>query len=130
MGIAFQWRSFKMKSSHILLAVTLVLLTTAVLQTPAAAQANYPHMISVDPDTGKAGDVLVVSGENLEKARVKELYLTDGQKDWKTEVVEQTESSITFKIPADAVTGRFNLMVLTAGAEPRLIEQPVKVNVE
>jgi len=119
-----------MKSSHTLLVVLLALLTTAVLQTTAMAQVSYPHMITVEPDSGKAGDVLVVSGENLAKSAVKDLYLTDGQKDWKTEIVEQTDSSITFKIPADAVPGRFNLMVLTTGAEPRLIEQPVKVNVE
>ncbi len=119
-----------MKSSHILIAMALVLLATAVLSTPAAAQATYPRMITVEPDTGKVGDVLVVSGENLAKALVKDLYLTDGQKDWKTENVEQTDTAITFKIPADAIAGRFNLMVLTRGADPRLIEQPVKVTVE
>lgn len=119
-----------MKSSHILLTFSLVLLIAAVLQTPAAAEANYPHLISVEPDAGAAGDTLVVTGENLASAMVKELYLTDGQKDWKTEIVEQTDTTISFKIPADAVAGRFNLMVLTAGDTPRLIEQPVKVTVQ
>ncbi len=119
-----------MKGSHIQIVLSLALLITVVLQTPAAGQASFPRLSSVEPDTGKAGDVLVVSGQNLERSNVKELYLTDGQKDWKTEIVEQSDSSITFKIPADAIAGRFNLMVLTTGAEPRLLEQPVKVNVE
>jgi hypothetical protein len=119
-----------MNRSSTLLVLCAILLVAVVIPPTAAAQASFPHLSSVEPDTGSAGDVLVVSGENLSKSFVKELYLTDGQTDWKTEIVEQADTSITFKIPGNAKAGRFSLMVLTAGAEPRLIEQPVKVNVQ
>ena len=95
-----------------------------------AAQADFPRLTTVSPDTGKIGDELTVEGKNLSSQHVKELYLTDGQHDWKTEIVEQTDTAIKFKIPPDAKAGRFDLMVLTTGKNPSLIEQPVKVTVE
>jgi hypothetical protein len=119
-----------MKSSHILLLSLLVLLIAAIVPQSVGAQASFPRLTSVTPDTGKVGDQLTVEGENLDKASVKDLYLTDGQTDYKMQIVEQSATSIQFKIPASAKPGRFNLMVLTGGAEPRLIEQPVKVNIE
>ncbi len=94
------------------------------------AQQTMPRMTNVEPGNGKVGDILTVSGENLDKAQVAELYLTDGKKDTKVEVTEQTPTSIKFKIPVKATPGRFALMVLTTGKEPKLIEQPVKVTVE
>ena len=91
---------------------------------------SMPRMSSVEPGQGKVGDELTVTGENLEKKDVKEIYLTDGKNDVKLPVQEQTATSIKFKIPKEAKPGRFALMLLTAGADPKLIEQPVKVTVE
>ena len=108
----------------------LVLLIATVIPAPAAAQASFPRMSSVTPDTGKVGDALTVEGENLDKAGVMGLYLTDGKTDFKTEIVEQTTTSIQFKIPDNVQPGRFSLMVLTGGDEPKYIEQPLKVTVE
>ena len=45
-------------------------------------------------------------------------------------LTEQAAASIKFKIPATAKAGRFSLMILTTGKEPKYIEQPVKVTVE
>jgi len=52
----------------------LVLLIATVIPMPVDAQAEFPRMTGVTPDTGKAGDVLTVEGENLEKSGVKEIY--------------------------------------------------------
>ena len=38
------------------------------------AQQAMPRMASVDPDSGKAGDVIVVTGENLQKDAVAKLF--------------------------------------------------------
>jgi len=86
-------------------------------------------MVSVEPGNGKAGDVLTVTGENLQKELVVKVYLYDGKNDIQCEVTEQTEKTIKFKIPAKA-TGRLALEVLTSGKEPKLMEQGVKVTVE
>jgi hypothetical protein len=96
----------------------------------AFAQQAAPRMNSVDPGTGRAGDEIVVAGENLEKALVAKVYLTDQKNDFVVDVTQQTATSITFKIPAKAPAGRFALMLLTTGKEPKLIEQPVKLTVE
>src|SRR5690242_10665697 len=84
----------------------------------AFAQQAMPRMVSCDPQNGKAGDVVAVSGENLQKAAVAKVYLTDGTTDIEVSISEQTDKEIKFKIPAKA-NGRLSLMVLTAGKEPK-----------
>jgi hypothetical protein len=96
----------------------------------SSAQAPTPRLISVDPMSGKTGDAISVTGENLDKASVVELYLTDGKNDIKVVMSEQSATAIKFTVPPAAKPGRYSLMVLTAGKEPKLIEQPVKVTIE
>jgi hypothetical protein len=95
-----------------------------------AQQQAMPRMTGVEPDSGKAGDILTVSGEHLDKGEVVELYLTDGKKDTKVQLTEQGPTAIKFKVPEKATAGRFALLVLTGGKDQKLIEQPVKVNIE
>lgn len=115
-----------MKASLVALLLLVVLIVPASLN----AQAAMPRMTSVEPTNGKSGDILTVTGENLEKENVAELFLTDGKNDLKVPITEQTATSMKFRIPANAKAGRFALMILTKGKDPKLIEQPVKVTVE
>ena len=91
-------------------------------------------MTSVDPDTGKRGDIITVNGENLSKNLVAKLYLTDGgdgKGDIEVQITDQTDTTIKFKIPAKATPGqRLALMILTATKPAQLIEQPVKVTID
>lgn len=96
----------------------------------AFAQQAMPRMNTVDPGNGKAGDEITVAGENLEKAQVSKVYLTDGKNDVLVDVTEQSATTLKFKIPSKATSGRFALMLLTTGKEPKLIEQPVKLTVD
>ncbi len=114
--------------SYLLISLAVLAILTAAA--PVYAEGAFPRMTTVAPDTGKAGDVLSVSGENLGKETVSQLFLTDGKNDTKVEITEQVATSIKFKIPAAAKPGRFNLLVLTADKQPKLIEQPVKVTVQ
>ena len=93
------------------------------------AQDVMPRMATVDPSSGKPGDEIAVTGENLSKANVAKVYLTDGKNDFECTVTDQSATTIKFKIPAKA-TGRLALMILTAGKEGKLIEQPVKLAIE
>jgi hypothetical protein len=95
----------------------------------AYAQQAMPRMTSVDPMSGKKGDVIAIAGENLQKELVSKVFLTDGKNDIQVEVTEQTATSIKFKVPAKAV-GRMTLMVLTSGKEAKYIEQPVKLTID
>ena len=97
----------------------------------AWAQQAMPRMTSVDPMNGKAGDIIAVTGENLQKDTVTKVFLTDGKNDTPVEVTEQTATTIKFKIPAKIAVGqRLTLMVLTSGKDAKYIEQPVKVQID
>ena len=95
----------------------------------AYAQQAMPRMTSLDPMSGKKGDVIVITGENLQKELVAKVFLTDGKNDIQLEVTEQSATTIKFKIPAKAA-GRLTLMVLTVGKDAKYIEQPVKLTIE
>jgi hypothetical protein len=86
-------------------------------------------MATVAPDTGKAGGEFVVSGENLAKANVAELFLTDGKIDIQVAITTQEDAAIKFKAPATVKAGAYRLMTLT-GDRKQLIEQPVKLTIE
>lgn len=105
--------------------VSLLLAATLVM----FAQEAMPRMSAVDPTSAKAGDVVAVAGENLDKDAVSKVYLTDGKNDVICEITGQTPTEIKLKVPAKA-TGRMALMILTTGKEPKLIEQPVKLTIE
>src|SRR5258707_778928 len=90
---------------------------------------GMPRMTTVEPASGKAGDIIVVSGENLAKDAGAKGYLTDGKNDILVTVSEQTATSLKFKIPPKAA-GRLALMIETAGKDVKLIEQPVKLTIE
>lgn len=94
-------------------------------------QQAMPRMVSCDPGSGKAGDVIAVSGENLQKDLVAKVYLTDGKNDVLVELVDQSDTAIKFKIPASVkAPARLALMVLTAGKDAKYIEQPVKLQID
>ena len=98
----------------------------------AYGQQAMPRMTSVEPGNGKSGDVVVVSGENLQKDEVSKVYLTDGKNDFEVAITDQSDKELKFKIPAKA-TGRLALMILTVAKDAKdqkLIEQPVKVQID
>jgi len=104
----------------------LVLCSLAILS--LAAYDGFSKLVSVEPDTGKEGDVVSAKGENLDKSKIGQLFLTDGTKDTQATITEQSDSEIKFKIPKIA-PGRYHLMLLTAN-KASLIEQPVVITVE
>ena len=87
-----------------------------------------PRCTAMDPDTGKVGDTIAVKGENLNKASISGVYLTDGSKDIKATISEQTDTQIKFKVP-EIKPGRYHLAMLTANGAS-MIEQPVVLTVE
>ena len=114
-----------MKNSILAAALLALFLPIAL-----SGESAMPQMSSVEPGSGVGGDVLAVTGEKLDQNNVAAVYLTDGKNDVKVVITEQTATSIKFRIPAGAKPGRFALMVLTSGKDPKLIEEPVKVTVE
>ena len=93
-----------------------------------ASYDGFSKLVSVEPESGKEGDVASAKGENLDKTKICDIYLTDGSKDLKAVITEQNEGEIKFKIPK-AAAGRYRLMLLTAN-KSSMIEQPVVLTVE
>ncbi len=96
----------------------------------AVDKSTAPYMKSVEPATAKAGAVVKVVGDSLDKTRVAEVYLTKGSTDLKVQIVEQQEEFIRIKVPAEVAPGRYQLMFLMTGPDPKLLEQPVFLLVE
>jgi hypothetical protein len=106
------------------------ILCLAVLLLAAAPARAQSRLTGVDPLNGKTGDVVSAAGENIEKPKVVELYLTDGAKDFKVQILEQTDALIKFKVPGTIKAGRYALMIKTGGPDPKLLEQPIKFTVD
>jgi hypothetical protein len=99
-----------------------------LLGTALWAFQDAPLIQTVEPDTAKAGAVVVAKGQNLDKSKVCELYLTDEKKDTQVNVTEQTTTELKFTVPHMA-PGKYHLMVMTANRS-QMIEQPVILMVE
>ncbi len=112
------------------LLLTCALLLGATNEAKDEGWKPTPMMRSVDVETAKAGDVITITGEYLDKARVAEVYLTTGKAEYKMTIVEQAETTLKAKVPEGVQPGRLRLMVLTKGVEPQLLEQPVTVMIE
>ena len=100
--------------------ISAILLAGAALLA-AALGLGYDHWLTV-------ANAASAKGENLEKAKIGELYLTDGNKDFKAVITEQSETEIKFKVPQVAA-GRYRLMIVTANRSS-MLEQPVVITVE
>jgi len=87
-----------------------------------------PRCTSLDPDTAKVGDIVSVKGENLDKKSAGQLFLTDGNKDTKVVITEQTDAEIKFKVP-QIKPGRYHLSILTSNGAS-IIDQPVVLTIE
>lgn len=108
----------------------LVAAVFAVLALTPALGAQNCRITAVDPGSGKIGDVVGAAGESVDKAKVEELYLTDGTNDIKVQIIEQSDSMIKFKIPTKIKPGRYSLMIKTKGPDAKLLEQPVRFTVD
>jgi hypothetical protein len=106
----------------------LVVLICVFAATDLKAQ-SMPMIRTVDPYSVKVGAEVVASGDNLGKEVVAEVYVGAGGKNTRVEVTSQTEKEIKFKIP-NVKPGAYRVLVLTKGAEPTIIEEPVKLMVE
>jgi len=115
-------------------AVTVLFLSGVKLATSGDVKESEtlptPIMRAVNPESVKAGETATVSGEYLDKSRVADLFLTTGQTDVKLVILEQSATEIKFKVPEKAAAGRYSLMVMLISAQPKLIEEPVRLTVE
>ena len=105
--------------------IALAFLGTILLSAFAWAQAG-PKLTGVEPAAGKVGDNLTILGENLGKESVEAVLLSDDEKDYPAEMVEQTDAKIVMKVP-DVKAGGYNIAIQI---ENNIYIQPVRFTVE
>jgi hypothetical protein len=95
-----------------------------------AASLQAQMLDAVRPDSGKIGSVLRIRGNDLGKAKIDSVYLSDQTLDMMVKVLNQTDNLIEFRIPPSVKPGKFQLVLKTAGKEPRILEQPFFIKVD
>ena len=103
-----------------------VILAGVILFSSLAIAQNAPQVTGVDPESGKVNDTVTVSGNNLGKASVSSVYLSDDKNDYKATIVEQSDEKITMKVP-QVKPGGYNISVQVGD---KLFIKPVKFKVE
>src|ERR1700724_685507 len=103
-----------------------VLFAGVILFSSLAVAQNAPQVTGVDPASGKVNDTLTVSGNNLGKASVSSVYLSDDKNDYKAAIVDQSDDKITVKVP-QVKAGDYNVSIQVGD---KLFIKPVKFKVE
>lgn len=92
--------------------------------------AETPQVLSLEPKKVRPGTIVTATGLFLDKDRVGDAFLTDHRLDLQMKVLEQNAHTMKLRVPPFVKPGRQQLLLQTAGDEPKLLEQPVYVLVE
>ena len=103
-----------------------LLVAAAILLSPLALAQNAAQVTSVDPSSGKVNDTITVSGNNLGKASVSSVFLSDDKSDFKAAIVDQGDDKITMKVP-QVKAGDYNISIQVGD---KLFIKPVKFKVQ
>lgn len=97
---------------------------------PKETKTRTPLMRTVDPYKVAAGEQVTIAGDNLDKERVAEIYVTDGKENIAVKIIEQDEKKVVVKLPTTLKPGRYAFVVMLPEIPPMFIEEPVKVTIE
>ncbi len=103
-----------------------LILAGVILMASLAMAQNAPQVTAVDPSSGKVNDTVTVSGNNLGKASVSSVFLSDDKSDYKAAIVDQGEDKITVKVP-QVKAGDYNISIQVGD---KLFIKPVKFKVQ
>jgi hypothetical protein len=104
----------------------LIFLAALVLLSPFLFAQNNPQVTGVDPASGKVNDDITIAGENLGKATVVAVFLSDDKTDYKATIVDQSAEKIVMKVP-QVKAGTYNISVQVG---TNILIKPVKFTVQ
>jgi hypothetical protein len=113
-----------------LMLLLLALVPFQLVAVDPAQPMPTPLMRVVEPGTAKVGDEVLVTGDNLGKQYIAEIFLTAGEESHKVQVLTQEDKAVKFKVPAGVKAGPYRITVLIKRADPMLIEEPVRLVIE
>jgi hypothetical protein len=118
-----------MRSVLLIFAVLLAAFSLAAVD-PKNEPMPTPLMRTVEPYFAKPGVEVSITGDNLGKHLVAEVYLHANEKNVKVDLIEQTDTVVKFHVPRDLKPGSYKVLVLLRSADPVIIEEPVRLVVE
>jgi IPT/TIG domain len=80
------------------------------------------HVTAVYPASGKLGDQVTITGEDLGKSTLVAVFLSDDKNDYKATVVDQEATKIVFKVPR-VKDGDYDVSIQVGG---NILIQPVR----
>jgi hypothetical protein len=104
----------------------LCLLAAVVLLAPLGFAQGAPRVTGVDPPAGKVNDNVTLTGENLDKATVSAVFLSDDKTDYKATIEEQSAGKIVAKVPR-VKPGHYNVSIQVGNS---IYIQPVLFDVQ
>jgi hypothetical protein len=103
-----------------------IFLAALVLLSPFLFAQNNPQVTGVDPASGKVNDDVTIAGQNLGKATVVAVFLSDDKMDYKATIVDQSADKIVMKVP-QVKAGTYNISVQVG---TNILIKPVKFTVQ
>ena len=108
------------------LRVAVTILTVFLWPAIRVPAQGSPRVTGVEPTTARVGANVTVTGENLGKANVTSVYLSDNNDDFKAVVVDQGANKIVVKIPK-VKAGDYNISIQI---KSDILIQPVRIAVQ
>ena len=117
------------KINRIFLGVVTVLAAIPLMKVAGGDLGGYVTVMQqVMPGEARSGDIVTVTGYALDADHLKEVYLTNGEMDFRVEIVEQGNVAVRVRIPARIPAGRLTFAIVVA-SRPDLLEQPVFIKI-
>jgi len=117
------------RMNRIFLVLVLVLSAIPLAKlTGRALDNDITFLQQAMPTEARPGDVVTVTGYALGATHLKEIYLTDGQVDYRVEILEQTDLVVRLRVPAKIPAGQMRFAIVIV-RRPEILEQPVFLRV-
>jgi hypothetical protein len=106
----------------------------AIFALPARSTGDrpvrVPLMRAVEPAITRAGQIVVVTGGNLNEPEIGGVFLIDKKERYEVKILAKTGTAIRFEVPGKLAPGRYRLGVLVTEPELTFLEEPVQLIIE
>jgi len=91
---------------------------------------DRPRIDRVEPGAARAGGLVTIYGQSLDRSAVADVLLSDGDCVALTRILDQSATRIRVRLPRMLEPGKYSILLVTRGREPKFIDQGFTVKVE
>src|SRR6185436_1975369 len=88
---------------------------------------DLPRIDRIEPAVIRPGGIVNAFGAYLDRSKLADLLLTDGDSSALTHILEQNATRIRFRLPSMLEAGRYSILLVTRERQPRFIQQDVEI---